>query len=72
MDFIDDKVSIHDKVYFYAQLCNGKIRKWKTKDDFASFKHEAEKIIRRVKESNCNKVNKWNNRFMEDSYGFGK
>lgn len=60
---INDKVSIHDKVYVYAQLCNGKIRKWKTKDDYASFRHEAEKMIRRAKESNCNKVN---NRFMED------
>jgi len=41
----------------YAQLCNGKIRKWKTKDAYASFRHEAEKMIRRAKESNCNKVN---------------
>lgn len=51
IDDINDKVSIHDKVYVYAQLCNGKIRKWKTKVDYASFKHEAEKIIRRARES---------------------
>lgn len=49
---IDDKVSLHDKLYVYAQLCNGKTHKWKTKDDYASFKHEAEKMIKRAKESN--------------------
>lgn len=58
IDDINDKVSIHGKVYVYAQLCNGKIRKWKTKDAYASFRHEAEKMIRRAKESNCDKVNK--------------
>ncbi len=41
IDDINDKVSIHDRVYVYA-----------------SFRHEAEKMIRRAKESNCNKVNK--------------
>lgn len=52
---INDKVSIHDKVYVYAKLCNGKIQRWKTKDDYATFKHEAEKMIKRAKESN-NKI----------------
>lgn len=55
---INDKVSIHDMVYVYAQLCNGKIHKWKTEDDYASFKHEAEKMINRAKESNHKKEDK--------------
>lgn len=49
---IDDKVSLHDKVYIYAQLCNGKEHSWETGEDYAMFKYECVKMIKRAKESN--------------------
>ncbi|MDE5539314.1 MAG: hypothetical protein K2J20_02370, partial [Bacilli bacterium] len=52
LDDIDDKVSLHDKVYVYAQLCNGKEYSRKTDEDYASFKHECIKMIKRAEESN--------------------
>lgn len=52
LDDIDDKVALHDKVYVYAQLCNGKEHIWRTDDDYAAFKHECRKMIKRAEESN--------------------
>ena len=49
---IEDKVSLHDNVYVYVQLCNGKEHNWKTGDDYAAFKHECMKMIKRAEESN--------------------
>lgn len=55
LDMIKDKVSLHDKVYIFVDLCNGKRRIWETKEDYASFVYEYEKMIKRAqasKESN--------------------
>lgn len=46
LDDIDNKVSLHDKVYVYAKLCDGKILRWKTTDDYSSFKHEYMKVTK--------------------------
>lgn len=52
LDKIDDEVSLHDRVYVYVQLCNGEEQKWKTDDDYATFKHECTKMINRAEEEN--------------------
>ncbi len=40
------------KVYIYVQLCNGKIHRAKTDNDYGSFKHEILKFARKAKEEN--------------------
>lgn len=52
----DDKVSLHDKVRIYVKSGTGKTIYKKTDFDYASFKFEFEKFVKRADESNSKKV----------------
>lgn len=46
---LDNKVFLHDKVYIYVQLCNGKIHRMKTNENFALLKHKFLKLQEKQK-----------------------
>lgn len=48
----DDKVSLHDKVKIYAKCGTGKIYYKETEFDYAGFKFEFEKFVKRAGNSN--------------------
>lgn len=49
---LENEVALHDKMYIYVQLCNGKTYKVRTNEDYASFKHEFLKVAKKVSNKN--------------------
>lgn len=56
----DDKVSLSDKVKIYAKDGTGRTFYKKTEFDYAGFKFEFEKFVKRAEESNTGNINRVN------------
>lgn len=53
----DDEVSLHDKVKIYVKSGTGKTFYKETDFDYAAFKFEFEKFVKRAEESNSKRAN---------------